>query len=1327
MAPQRLLFHGNAAGTTTTTTNDDDDAQREDDDILTRIATTAGTTPRKQRPRARSGVKDVLVPESYAISVAYLHSLGMDPDADLGEVHATLLLDRPSSPWSDAEADDDGESSPSSPRSSSSSSSLEMQPRERGNGLVDGDATPTPPPVSHHSNINHTRHRRILIPVAQSVYESPPPLNAFARPINKATDVFVVCPWATRWETFLDALDAAGLHDSFVWVDALCAVPLPHDPTHDVHVPPPPATPNGGANRNSRRMSSATSATTVTPTPPSATSRRISASSSWSSMVTSGSTVTATATATATAPLVDAMWDLLTDGDADAELDRDVASDDAADSISSDLLDVDVDVDAHDNDDVHDDFPDVADNALTQARQARQTIALMRQCHHVLVVISPWSRPLAFSRAVPASHLLNALDARVPVRVILPPTDRRDLSRDVVTMVNDDDGYETFCKITRCVDAASLATWCDSLDEEFKTATARTLRARRNELDAVVMAPLRDVFRSAARALAADARPGTTSAGNAYAAASVVFYALQDFPESLSWQRKSLEASRAANDPPAWISEKLASVATLLRAMSDYAGALEAQREALAINSSVLGPVHRDVANDWCEVACILDEAGQKLDALEAFDEAIRVRKAAAEASAAADDQPPEVDPQLAHDLACKASVLADLGRHAEALEVYDAAIHVRVLACTGAQPPSGSTALPAPGTGPATPRRASSASASASTTMPKSPRTPTSSSSSAASHVTVNGTTNIPHDVDVGALLHHKAGVYRAAGDLASALTSFAAARSILTACLGNDHVDVAKTLSDEASVLRAVGRRQDALAALEEALQTYRRALGEDECRIAPAFATALAKRGRVLEELGRKREALDAYVRALAVRRRAWRAEASHLNKSSAAVQAKHLEVASSLIDVASVLQELRRIPEALHACREALRIRRNAYPHAHSDVAHALVWVASLEREAGHVSASIVAYEDASEVYRRVLDATALGARLGVATNLAKTLSSLARVLDETPGRKLDAVRAYGNVVDVRRSDPLAETDPGALAAALIDWASALSDVGKYKEALAACEEALCVRRAIHGAKPHRDVAHALVWVASVLRDVSVAVGSGGDSAHARENLERAVELHDEALRMRETLFGVRSTEVLKSLAAKAYALDDLERREEALELHDRVVAARREKLSVVVVVGDHAAEDGPVSSQQAEIRSLADALLDRAWVLRGLDRLPEALTAYEEALRAHEQAGGRLDAEVARDMNFCAAVLRRMGRFDEAAAYLERALDISRETGRRDEAYALKNLALVRRAQGRMADALEAHARAMAVFRERFGADDPETKRVEREWVVGVPR
>ena len=207
--------------------------------------------------------------------------------------------------------------------------------------------------------------------------------------------------------------------------------------------------------------------------------------------------------------------------------------------------------------------------------------------------------------------------------------------------------------------------------------------------------------------------------------------------------------------------------------------------------------------------------------------------------------------------------------------------------------------------------------------------------------------------------------------------------------------------------------------------------------------------------------------------------------------------HADVAVCLNQVAYVLQNLGRLPEALPKYEAALEMHQRLFEGDHPNVALSLNNVASCLQSLGRSAEALPQYETALEMRQRLFE--------GDHPDVARSLNNVAACL-ESQGRSAEALPQYKAALEMRQR--LFEGDHPDVAQSLNNVAFCLQSLGRSAEALLKFEAALEMRQRLFEGD-HPDVAQSLYNVASCLQSL-------GQSEEALPMFEAALEMHRRVL-------------------------------------------------------------------------------------------------------------------------------------------------------------------------------------------------------------------
>ena len=469
---------------------------------------------------------------------------------------------------------------------------------------------------------------------------------------------------------------------------------------------------------------------------------------------------------------------------------------------------------------------------------------------------------------------------------------------------------------------------------------------------------------------------------------------------------------------------------------------------------------------------------------------------------------------------------------------------------------------------------------------------------------------------------------------------------------------VEVEDNIVQQARALRERGDAHRRARRYDQAMSDYRHAVGllrrrEEDHR---ELATSLNNVAAVLDSLGKATEALPLYREALEMRKRLFPGD--------------HPDVAQSLNNVAVVLGSLGRASEALPLLRRALEMRRRLSSGDHPDVALSLNNVAVVLDSLGKASEALPLVERALEMRKRLFS--------GNHPDVAQSLNSLAVVL-QSLGRAREALPLYEEALAMRRR--LSPGDHLHVAESLNNVAAVLQSLGKTNEALPLYEEALEMRRRLlPGDHPH---------VAQGLNNVAVVLHSLGESS-------KALSLFEEVLEMTQRLFPGDHPHVANNLSNVAFALHSLGKSSEALPLLERALEMRKR-----LFPGDHP--------------HVAQSLNGVAGMLQSLGKASEALPLFERALEMTQRLFPGDHPDVALSLNNLAAVLQSLGKAREALLLYDEVLDMTQRLFPGDHAHvalSLNNVATVLHSLGRASEALPLHEEALGMRKRLFPGNHP---------------
>ncbi|MCA9716545.1 MAG: tetratricopeptide repeat protein, partial [Myxococcales bacterium] len=311
------------------------------------------------------------------------------------------------------------------------------------------------------------------------------------------------------------------------------------------------------------------------------------------------------------------------------------------------------------------------------------------------------------------------------------------------------------------------------------------------------------------------------------------------------------------------------------------------------------------------------------------------------------------------------------------------------------------------------------------------------------------------------------------------------------------------------------------------------------------------------------------------------------------------------------------------------------------------------------------------------------AAALVARSGDSPHETRMLDVNGLLLTDV-GKLDEARRAYERGLELKR-ETLGE-DSLELASPLNNLARVEFISGDLDKGLALTERAQEIYERALGPNHPR--------LAITLYNRGAAYARRHDYATARPLLERGVSIYERA-------YGPESPKLASSLSLLGFVLVRLGEVESGLALGDRALAIQRQSFG-------------------AEHPKYARALANRGTMLLNLERLEEARALHQEALAILERNDSRSDPVASSHSNLGEIALK-LGRPDEAAAHLERAIELREALGSEPRLLAVSRFQLARALESRDPErALASAERAQEVL---AGSDISEAKELEK-WLAG---
>ena len=465
-------------------------------------------------------------------------------------------------------------------------------------------------------------------------------------------------------------------------------------------------------------------------------------------------------------------------------------------------------------------------------------------------------------------------------------------------------------------------------------------------------------------------------------------------------------------------------------------------------------------------------------------------------------------------------------------------------------------------------------------------------------------------------------------------------------------DGISTARVSGKIGSFLEIMGKYHSALSFLMMALNINEKALGPDHLDLA----TSLSNLAALYYSQGKYDEALPLYRRALAI--------------DEKALGPDHMKVAVSLTNLAWLYRAQGKYNEALPLSYRALAIEEKSLGSDHHNVAVSLNCVAGLYSDQGK-------YDEALPLYRRALaiEEKALGPDH---PDVATALDNLAGLYSDQ-GKYDEAMPLYLRALAI--GEKALGPDHPVVATSLAHLAALCYYQGKYDEAMPLYLRALAIHEKAMG-PDHPYVATGLSNLATLYR--------------AQGKYDEALPLSHRALAINEKALGPDHPYVAISLGNLAGLYNAQGKYEEALPLYRRALAIGEKALG----------PDHP---------DVATSLDNLAGWYSAQSKNEEALPLYRRSLAIYEKALGPDHPMLATGLNNLAALYYYQGNYDEALPLYRRALAIyEKELGpdHPNVANSLNNLSTLYCAQGKYDEALPLCRRSLAIYEKELGPDHP---------------
>ena len=489
------------------------------------------------------------------------------------------------------------------------------------------------------------------------------------------------------------------------------------------------------------------------------------------------------------------------------------------------------------------------------------------------------------------------------------------------------------------------------------------------------------VFTAMAAAAAAEPSPGGPSLDNELQRAKGLATDGQ-YDQASALARKLLTEAEAVSGPvSAPVAEALDVIVEaerLLGRVKDPAIRAFAQRS-IDVREALLGPDHPDVARSVNNLANLLSESGDYVDARPLYERVVRIQEATLKPD----------DPYLAKTYNNLANLISDMGDYIGSFPLYERALAIKEKAHGPGDPQLISTLL-----GLSILNRLTGDYIEALRLAERG--------------LQIARTKLRPGHPRIAIALATVAGVHSEMGDVAEARSLLEQALSLQQKELPPDHPDLAATLGDLANLDRDAGRLESARDLYQRALAIQKESLERDSAYTAPIRLSL----GHVLEGLGDAEGARAEFRHALAI--------------SEGQLGRDHPDVALSLDALAGALERDGKAEEARELLRRGLSLRETALGGDHPLVAESLAHLAALAMRSGGDAEALADARRAEAIGRRALLVVARGSAERTATEYAVTrpsglgveidLARTRRTEETTRAAWDDLIRSRGLVLD-----------------------------------------------------------------------------------------------------------------------------------------------------------------------------------------------------------------------------------------------------------------------------------------------------------------------
>ncbi|MDY7007107.1 MAG: FxSxx-COOH system tetratricopeptide repeat protein [Cyanobacteriota bacterium] len=439
--------------------------------------------------------------------------------------------------------------------------------------------------------------------------------------------------------------------------------------------------------------------------------------------------------------------------------------------------------------------------------------------------------------------------------------------------------------------------------------------------------------------------------------------------------------------------------------------------------------------------------------------------------------------------------------------------------------------------------------------------------------------------------------------------------------------------------------------------------------------------------------------------------WYKQCLDITRSRLGVE--HLNVATSLNNLASLHLSQGRYIEAELLYQEALEMRRQLLDSSHPDVVTSLNNLANLYSFQGQYEEAEPLYQEALEMRKQLLDSSH--------PDVVSSLNNLAE-LYRCQGRYKQAEPLYQEALEMRKQ--LLDSSHPDVVTSLNNLAELYRCQGQYKQAEPLYQEALEMTKRLLGAE-HPDVVTSLNNLASL---------------HLSQGQYKQAEpLYQEALEMTKRSLGAEHPDVATSLnnLAELYRCQGRYKEaeslyQEALEMTKRSLGAEHPSIATILNnLANLYCDRGQYTEAESlllEALGMTKRLLgaehpDVATILNSLANLysfqgqyTEAESLYQEALKMRKRLLGAEHPSIATSLNNLALFYKSQRRYKEAEPLFVQALKMRKQllgSSHPDVATSLNSLASFYKSQERYKEAEPLYKQALEMYKQLLGAEHPD--------------